>query len=319
MSRGRKLWMGLVVACGVLVGLEGLLRVVARKVGYATIPDEQVRQHVAQGSMKYDAELGWTWAQVPQTGLGINSHAFRYAEISPEKEPGMWRAFTFGDSQTYGAGVAADQSYTAFAERSLVQKGSNKKIQMINAGISGYGSLQVLRLIRSKVLAWKPDLLIVDCRTYDSPHDSLVPAASGWLKGVDGLLFQSRTWYLMRFGIEKIRSQARPMRAAGMQMSKEELAAGFGNHEAIADLARREKIDLIFLDYPFSDAKGITCLAPAAELPEGVVVAPVCEVLQKSGLGTAELFLDNNHLTVEGNRRVGERLAATILEAGLVR
>lgn len=319
MSRTRKLWMGLLVAGVVLVGTEGILRVVARKVGYATIPDEQVRQHVAQGSMKYDAELGWTWAQVPQTGLGINSHAFRYAEIGPEKEPGIWRAFTFGDSQTYGAGVAADQSYTAFAERSLIQKNDGKKIQMINAGISGYGSLQVLRLIRSKVLAWKPDLLIVDCRTYDSPHDSLVPPASGWLKGVDGLLFQSRTWYLLRFGIEKLRSQARPMRAAGMQMSKEELAAGFGNHEAIVELARRENVDLIFLDYPFSDANGITCLAPAAELPAGVTVAPVCAALQKSGLGVPELFLDNNHLTVEGNRRVGEQLAATILEAGLLR
>lgn len=317
MSSGRKLAMGLVVAVLALFSLELLLRVVARQVGYATIPDEQVRQHVAQGSMKYDPELGWTWAQVPQTGLGINSHAFRYAEISPEKEPGSWRAFSFGDSQTYGAGVAADQSYTTFAERSLSTR-TDKKIQMINAGISGYGSLQVLRLIRTKVLAWKPDLLVVDCRTYDSPRDTLVPPATGWVASVDGLLFRSRTWYLLRFGIEKWRSRARPMRAAGMQLSKEELAAGFGNHEAIAALAREEGIGLIFLDYPFSDANGITCLAPPAELPSNVPVAPVCRDLQQSGLSVSELFLDNNHLSVEGNRRVGESLATAILGAGLL-
>jgi len=308
--------MGLLVASLVLVATEGLLRIVARKAGYATIPDEQVRMHVAQGAMKYDPELGWTWAQVPQTGLGINRHAFRYAEIEAEKAPGTWRAFSFGDSQTYGAGVAADQSYSAFAEQAL-RRAHGGDIQLINAGISGYSSLQVLRLIRSRILNWKPDVLVVDCRTYDSPRDQLLSPARGWVASVDRLLFHSRTWYLLRFGLEKIRSGARPMRAAGMQMSKEELAAGFGNHDAIAALAEAEGIGLIFLDYPFSDANGITCLAPPEELPTGVPVARVCQALQQSGRSVPDLFLDNNHLTVEGNRQVGEALAAALHRQGL--
>lgn len=311
MTRARKLGLSLLVSLVVLGITEAILRVTAREVGYATIPADQVRDHVSRGAMRYDPELGWTWSQVPQVALGINTQAFRYPELAQGREGVRFRGFTLGDSQTYGAGVNADQTYTAFAEKAL-REGEQGEIQLINAGISGYKSQQALRLIKLKLLAWKPDLVVIDCRTFDSPHDEMVTKMTGTLGQIESVLFYSRTYYLLRFGIEQLRQRSRPMRVEGMQIPPEQLRAEFGNHQAILDLGASQGFKVVFLDYPFWDGNSITCMAPASELPEGAIVSPVCGALQRSGQPGSALFLDNNHLTLAGNQIVGVTLAETL-------
>ncbi len=75
-------------------------------------------------------------------------------------------------------------------------------------------------------------------------------------------------------------------------------------------------LQLLFVAYPFWDDDRVTCLAPAHALREGGPVAPACAALGQAGVPLDQLFLDNNHLTVEGNRRVAEALASSILEQG---
>ena len=106
------------------------------------------------------------------------------------------------------------------------------------------------------------------------------------------------------------------MQAGAMETSAQDLAARFGNHELIVELARSEGFDLLFVDYPFWDGQQVTCLAPEHELPDGVLVAPACAALRDAGVPLDQLFLDNNHLTVEGNRRVAEALEESIAGAG---
>lgn len=270
--------------------------------------------------MRYHPELGWVRAQLPNWGLGINEEGFRYPTIPQEKPAETWRAFTMGDSQTYGAGVDWDKSYAAFAERAL-QTEPGGEVQLVNAGISGYGSLQVKRLIELKLLDWDPDMLIVDCRTYDSPRDDVM-GPMGAPSGLEQILFYSRAYYAIRLFVEELRpDRARPMRPEAMEMSREEMAGTFGNHALIVELAEDAGVDLIFVNYPFWDnhKDEVICLAPDSELPEGVNIARVCEALQRSGQEPSELFLDNNHLTERGNEVVGEALAEAIREVGLRR
>ena len=322
LSPGRKTLFALAVAVAVLCVLEVMLRVLTTQVGRMSIPDLQVRSHIEQGSMEFHPELGWVRAQLPAPALGVNSDGFRYDELPREKPVGTWRAFTFGDSQTYGAGVEADESYTAFAERRLREDQTSTELQVVNAGISGYSSLQVLRLVRSHVLEWDPDLLIVDCRTFDSPPDEVLAPLKNRAVGLRRMLWASRTYYVLRFLLYRYGPGAvRPMTSDSVDAPPppaNDRMQSAGNHAAIVELAEDEGVDLVFLDYPFWDHNGITCLAPKAELPAGAIVVPVCQGLQRSGRPGSELFLDNNHLTTAGNELVGRALADGLRELGLV-
>ncbi len=320
-SRLKKLGFAL-VATGLLLGLAEIgLRIATRELGKATISNALVQRHVEQGAMAFDPDLGWVRSDVPNPGLGINADGFRYGEVQREKPEGTWRGFTFGDSQTYGAGSESDQTYTAVAERSLRSSlGMGEELQLINTGISGYTSLQVLRLIETRILDWDPDLLVVDCRTHDSAKDGELPRIGGPEAKMQGLLWHSRLYYVLRFWIERLRPQhARPMHASSLDANSAEFKARFGNHDAIAELAEERGVDVLFVDYPIWEGEGVTCLAPPEELPPGVPVARACAALQASGRHPGELFLDNNHLSVEGNRIVGEALALAIRENAQVR
>ncbi len=317
LSTRRKLLFAALVCVFALVAAEVLLRLVTYQVGLASIPEDQVRRHLEKDAMVFHDELGWVRDDLPNPGLGINAHGFRHPDVSQRKPAGTWRAFALGDSQTYGAGVDAPEAYPSQAEALLRERApEGATVELINAGISGYTSLQALRLVQVKLLDWDPDAIIVDCRTHDSPRDDMV--AGGATTGLlDRLTFHSRLAWTLRFAIERIRPQhARPMQAGAMEMSAQDLAATFGNHSLIVELARSEGFDLLFVDYPFWDGQQVTCLAPANELPAGVPVAPACAALRDAGVPLDQLFLDNNHLTVEGNRRVAQALAETIVGQG---
>ncbi len=318
MSWKKKLVYGLVTAFFVLAATELVLRVTLRELGRVSIPAESVEIHV-RGGMAYDPDLGWTWRQVPQTALGINKDGFRHPDVSRPKPKGVWRGFTIGDSQTYGAGVDADQTYTAFAERALKKAMPHPdKVELLNAGISGYTSLQALRLIQKKLLKWDPDVIVIDCRTYDSLREGPLGAPSEGIATLQRLLFHSRIYYVLHFGIDRIR----PVQPRRMHEHSEIRGAErnrFGNHDLIVTLGKQKGFGVVFVDYPFwntSDDR-IVCLAPPEELPAGQVVARGCLALQQSGYPPKELFLDNNHLKPLGNRIVGEALAKAILESDL--
>ena len=317
MSTRRKLLYAALVTVLVLVAAEVTARLLTHQVGLASIPEDQVRRHLEQDAMLYHPELGWVRGDLPNPGLGINADGFRHPDVLRDKPAGTWRAFALGDSQTYGAGVAAPQAYPSQAEAMLRERAqADLAVELINAGISGYTSLQALRLVRTKLLEWQPDAIVIDCRTHDSPREDM-PGAAGSGGVLERITFHSRLAWSLRFVLDRARPHsARPMQAGAMERSAEQLAASFGNHEPIVELAREHDLQLIFVDYPFWDDDRVTCLAPAHELPAGVPVAPACQALEGAGLPLDQLFLDNNHLTVAGNRLVAGALADTIVAQG---
>jgi hypothetical protein len=300
--------LGLVVSALVFGVLEGAARIFVRSAGQASIPSDIVASHVAQGAMKFDPDLGWTWAKVPQPSLGINSDGLRYAELPKEKPAGVLRGFTLGDSQTFGAGLEPPDSYTAVAEARLQADGW--PIQLVDAAVAGYGSLQALRLIEQKLIQWDPDFLVIDCRTFDSMRETRELRHRGALEPVRALLFESRVYYALRLALREAgNEQGRRMVPTNRSGDHR---PGDGNHDLIAAFADKEGIQVVFVDYPLWFEDAVVSRAPAEELPPGYPVVPATAALLATGKPPAELFFDNNHLTVEGARVVGEALAETL-------
>ncbi|MCP4803830.1 MAG: hypothetical protein GY913_17745 [Proteobacteria bacterium] len=317
----KKMVFTLITTVVILAVVEGVARIVKGEAARATIPAKEIEDHVAGGAMAFHPELGWVRAELPLPSEGINAAGFRYGkeEVDPVKPDGVWRAFTLGDSQTYGAGVKWKESYPAVAEKALKEQHDAAGVQLINAGISGYGSLQALKLIRYQLLDYDPDLIIVDAQTRDDLRDDLVRSVAGVSK-VQEVLFYSRAYYFLRVAVE------RSTGGTGRRMSAQALPEDghisrdttYGNHDLIQELGEREGFDVLFVDYPVWARKDrVACLVLDGELPEGAKVARVCEALQASGHKPFDLFFDRNHMKPLGCEIAGKALAEAIEEHGL--
>lgn len=311
MGRLKRLVLGIVVACLLIGGVEMLLRVTLPRVRTATLPDTMIRAHLDSPAFRYDPDLYWYWAHLPSPGVQINRYGFRRTKaMTVEKPPGVVRVVTFGDSQTLGAGVGPEESYSAVAERAL-----GEGWEVLNAGISGYRSLNVYRLIQRRIAAFDPDVLVIDNMPFDSERDDgdLVRKPVGGVgTQVRAILWESRLYHLLRLGLEKLRPERerwldRPAEAAGRG------SEGLGNHDLIAAWGREHGVQVVFVQYPVSDeAWHHACMTRPNELPPGVPVVPACDVLRDSGRSARELFQDRNHLTVAGNELFGAALAETL-------
>lgn len=314
-SPARKLLLGLVVAAGLLGGAELVLDLALPAASQATIDDEMVRSHVAQGHFAHHPELGWWWRRTPDWGAGINADGLRYGTLEKERKPGRLRAFALGNSQTYGAGLTSEQSWPLRTEAALRAAGVDAEI--VNAGVPGYMSLQALRLVQTRLLDYDPTLLLVDCQAYDSAKETLAPRPVAWTDGLSAFLFESRIYYVLHYGWTlarpdgPVRMNAGSLRHAGMTQKETH-----GNHDRILELGRLAGVDVVFLDYPVWDPQTAlpVPLAPPEDLPTGATVVEASKALLATHESVKKLFYDNNHLTPLGADVVGKEVARVILE-----
>lgn len=142
-----------------LLLLEGVLRLVfpASERGLVNI-------HQA------DEALGWDY--VPGAGqwytspgefrnyVQINANGLRDVERTYEKTADSYRILMVGDSFVAGLQVPITQTFTALVETSLRQT-VNSQIELLNAGIGGYGTDQELRWLRQEGWNYTPDKVIL--------------------------------------------------------------------------------------------------------------------------------------------------------------
>lgn len=295
-------------------GLEFALRGAYPLVRSAALPDGVIQDHLRATGFRHDPDVYWTWAQVPAPAMQINEFGFRRTQaMSVEKPPGVHRAMTFGDSQTLGAGVGAMESYSAYAEQAL-----DGSWEVLNAGISGYRTLNIYRLLQLRMERFSPDAVVVDCMPFDSPRDDGPLVNHPVPSGVEALLWKSHAWRLLRLGVGKVH----PDRARWLDQKATDQKAiranyrGLGNHDLIADWAKERGIRAFFLTYPVKGSEGgVECMTQAGELPPGVDVIDACGALQASDLPGDTLFIDRNHMTPAGNEIVGQAVAAALRDA----
>ena len=312
----RKLFLGLATMGIVLLGVEAACRLVFPIAINHSFPGNLADQEIGSG-FRFDEDLYWTWKVLPAPGKDINAHGFRRTKpMTVEKPAQTQRAIVLGDSQVFGALVNTHQTFSATAEELL---GSGWEV--LNAGISGYRSLNVYRLLQLRMEAFEPDIIVVNCMPFDSPREG-TQVVDGPLKGlpshagpIRAALWHSRIYYLLRHVVEKTRTNRSNWLDTRDDWQPSQIEH-HGNHDLILEWASSRGISVLFMEYAVSDEDfELGCKTQPGTLPPTAQTIPVCKALFDSGYEGRDLFFDRNHLTVLGNTIVGETLAAAIEQA----
>lgn len=89
----------------------------------------------------------------------VNSYGLRDTEFSRQKPPDTFRILVLGDSLPYGRAVRSAMTFPNQLEAQLLAQG--KKVEVINAGVSGYSPYNELQYYLAEGRTFDPDLVIV--------------------------------------------------------------------------------------------------------------------------------------------------------------
>jgi lysophospholipase L1-like esterase len=146
-----------------LLGL-GIALLLSEGVARILFPHWAPRTGALTSFWRYDSALGWS--HIPNSKgsfnsfgfesiVTINSKGFRDVERSYERDPSKYRIVVLGDSMVWGWGVQQDDMFTALLEK------QHRDLEVINLGVSGYGTDQELILLRQEAVRYNPDLIVV--------------------------------------------------------------------------------------------------------------------------------------------------------------
>ena len=104
---------------------------------------------------------GWTRAPEYTTHLRTNSLGLRGPEVAVPKPADVFRVLVLGDSFVEAAQVMEDQTFTQRLERELNARGGSRRVEVLNAGVGGWGTGQEMLYLRNEGLQLQPDLVLL--------------------------------------------------------------------------------------------------------------------------------------------------------------
>ena len=168
----------LVVACGVLAGLL-IFELALRVAGY-TYPVFYAPDAARGWSLRPGVE-GW-YRKEGEAYVRVNSVGLRDREHARPKPPDTLRVAVLGDSYAEALQVEQEKAFWSVMEARLQGCGGfgGKKVEVINFGVSGYGTAQELLTLRERVWDYSPDVVLLAVTTNNDLIDN-----SRALKGTD--------------------------------------------------------------------------------------------------------------------------------------
>jgi hypothetical protein len=116
---------------------------------------------------------GW-YRKEGEAYVRINSDGWRDREHSKTKPQNTIRIAVLGDSYAEAFQVSLEQAFWAVMEQKLrsCDAFSRKKIEVLNFGVSGYGTTQELLTLREKVWDYSPDIVLLTITTNNDISDN---------------------------------------------------------------------------------------------------------------------------------------------------
>ncbi len=109
--------------------------------------------------------------------LQTNSMGFRAEELNKKKPADVFRVAVLGDSFTFAWGIKRENTYPSILER-LLDKSSSHGVEVVNMGVSGYGSRDEVLLFLHRGTKLSPDLVIMQYFLNDPNIGPVQPLAA---------------------------------------------------------------------------------------------------------------------------------------------
>lgn len=98
----------------------------------------------------------------------INSYGLKGPELITTKPDTVYRLVTLGDSVTYGCcGTPSLNGYPEMLSQALLPPSTHSELEVINAGIVGYNTIQEAEFFSKKIKPLSPDFLIIQVTLND--------------------------------------------------------------------------------------------------------------------------------------------------------
>jgi lysophospholipase L1-like esterase len=264
-----------------------------------------------------------------------NRHGLRDDEIAP-RSAFEKRIIVLGDSMIFGHGVSNDEAFPNELEAVFSEAG--RRVDVINAGIKGYGTDGYYKLFKTRLhpLELKPDLVIFGVYSNDL-HDNIGQPLYTIEKGTLAPLDPTRNWIYLLGSIERQTPEFFRNRILyGLVLSRfvsrdvygvlpdlgEQGLADWAAHKALLQivdlqrLGRREGFRVMALGVPYRDGPEnfYAWLEPVAK--RGVQLFdpsrdPIWRA-QKERL----FFPEDYHLSPAGNRLLAEMVNEDLARVG---
>jgi lysophospholipase L1-like esterase len=156
----RNVGVSVVSAIVALLAIEGVLRILT------PLENMPIAEH--------DSLLGWRGRanlecvikeHACRFSVIQNAQGFRDRERSPRRTEDGIRILCVGDSFTWGWGVEQEETYTRILEDRLLSEGH--RAEVINAGVCGYSTDQVLLFLQNQGFDYSPDLIVCQATSND--------------------------------------------------------------------------------------------------------------------------------------------------------
>jgi lysophospholipase L1-like esterase len=115
---------------------------------------------------------GWFWPE-RKSYVRINSDGFRDREHTKAKAADTIRIAVLGDSYADARHIPIDQTFWGIIEQDLRRSGKN--VEVLNFGVSGYGTVEELLTLRQRVWEYSPDIVVLTVTTYNDITDNYRP------------------------------------------------------------------------------------------------------------------------------------------------
>ena len=148
----------------------------------------------------------------PRWEVELDSRGFRDGEFSAHKMPGAFRILCLGDSWTFGANVAQDETYPRQLTRLLARRHPSARFEVLNLGVVGYSSFQGKELLRLRAIDWDPDVVVLGFGMNDGRVDGyrdkdLAAARSSAAMRVADVLDHIELYKLLRYWALLVRTR----------------------------------------------------------------------------------------------------------------
>lgn len=284
------------------------------------------------------------------TRAHANAEHFRGPLVAAAKPAGTYRIILLGGSTTHGWGVNDDQTIDHYLRDTLQRRHPDRRIEVVNLAFDGYDAFQLLQRVAHQGLQLDPDLIILNTGINDVAHakfDSLAWPDVRALMWEDVLRQQreeearggptlktriKRISYLVRLvGVARSGAQRTAARIAPQTAHPDAADYFTRGVDSIAALARARGIPMILSTPPSSlrskyqpaDTSSISYWIVNAERTQqyrdtlagrlmSIAHRDAPRVVYLSHQLDPSLFLDDCHLTPDGNRTVAMRFAAMV-------